>query len=114
MNKEKLIEEIMKECEKEGEPITRAEAEEMAEMELKAQGIPHYEKSDKPRKVSQKERKVNTVKKRILTDCRVLIEGLGAKITETINERELVFFFEGKSYSLKLIEHNRKKDENKG
>lgn len=50
MDKDKLIEKIMKECEQDGESVTREEAEEMAEMEIKANGIKHYEKSDKPRK----------------------------------------------------------------
>ena len=37
--KEKLILQIMKECEADGEPITREEAEEMVEMEIKAKGL---------------------------------------------------------------------------
>ena len=36
MDKEKLIQQIMKECEKDGEPVTKEEATEMAEMEIKA------------------------------------------------------------------------------
>ena len=43
MDKEKLIARIMKECEQDGEPVTREEAEEMAEMEIKAGGIKRYE-----------------------------------------------------------------------
>ena len=39
MDKEKLILEIMKEAEADGEPLTREEAEEVAEMEIKAKGI---------------------------------------------------------------------------
>jgi len=35
-DKEKLITKIMKECEQDGEPVTREEAEGMAEMEIKA------------------------------------------------------------------------------
>ena len=46
MNKEKLIEQIMKECEADGEPITREEAEEMAEMEIKAKGIKNYTQAE--------------------------------------------------------------------
>ena len=62
MDKEKLIARIMKECAQDGEPVTREEAEEMAEMEIKANGIKHYEKSDKPRKTTKKERKVDATK----------------------------------------------------
>ena len=73
MDKEKLIAKIIKECEQNGEPVTREEAEEMAEMEIKANGIKHYEKSDKPRKAVKKERKVDVTKKQLLIDCKVLL-----------------------------------------
>lgn len=110
MDKEKLITAIMKECEKDGEPVTREEAEEMAEMEIKANGIKHYEKSDKPRKAAKKERKVDTPKKRLLMDCKVLLEGLGAEILGVKTETEVTFTFEGEEYSLKLIKHRPKKE----
>lgn len=109
MDKEKLIARIMKECAQDGEPVTREEAEEMAEMEIKANGIKHYEKSDKPRKAVKKERKVDTTKKRLLMDCKVLLEGLGAEILEVKTETEVTFTFEGEEYSLKLIKHRPKK-----
>lgn len=110
MTKEKLIEEIMRECEKDGEPVTKEEAEEMAELELKASGTRHYEKSDKPRKTVKKERKVDETKKRILTDCKVLLEGLGANVTTMKTETEITFIFENEEYSLKLVKHRPKKD----
>ena len=40
---EKLAKQIMAECEKEGEPVTKKEAEEMAEMEIHANGNRRYE-----------------------------------------------------------------------
>lgn len=110
MNKEKLIARIMKECKQDGEPVTREEAEEMAEMEIKANGIKHYEESDKPRKAVKKERKVDTTKKRLLMDCKVLLEGLGAEILGVKTETEVTFTFEGEEYSLKLIKHRPKKE----
>lgn len=110
MTKEKLIEKIMKECEQDGEPVTREEAEEMAEMEIKANGIKRYEKSDKPRKAVKKERKVDETKKRILMDCKVLLEGLGAEIVSVKTETEISFTFEGEEYGLKLTKHRPKKD----
>ena len=67
----------MRECEQDGEPVTKEEATEMAEMEMKANQTRHYEKSDKPRKPSSRVRKVDATKKRILDNCRVLIEGMG-------------------------------------
>lgn len=67
MDKEKLINQIMKECEEDGEPVTREEAEEMAEMELKAKkDCKNYvsadkttrKKSDKPRTVKVSDEKI--------------------------------------------------------
>ena len=110
MDKEKLIVRIMKECEQDGEPVTREEAEEMAEMEIKANKNRHYEKSDKPRKATKKERKVDTTKKRLLMDCKVLLEGLGAEILGVKTETEVTFTCEGEEYSLKLIKHRPKKE----
>ena len=108
-NKDKLIEKIMKECEQDGEPVTREEAAEMAEMEIRANADRRYETSDKPRKSANKERKVDTTKKEILNNCRVLVEGMGAKTLEIKTETELVFTFEEEEYSLKLIKHRAKK-----
>lgn len=111
MTKEKLIEKIMMECAADGEPVTREEAEEMAEMELKASGNRHYEQSEKPRKTAKKERKVDETKKRLLADCRVLLEDLGAQTLSVKTETEISFLFDGGEYSLKLIKHRPKKKE---
>jgi len=105
MTREKLIAEIMRECEKDGEPVTEEEAAAMADMEIKAKGISHYEKSDKPRKQSTRERKVDDVKRRILDECAGLLETLGAIGIETKTETEIMFHFDGAEYSLKLIRH---------
>jgi len=109
MDKEKLITRIMKECEQDGEPVTREEAEEMAEMEIKANGNRRYEKSDKPRKKTTRERKVDPTKKKLLTSCKVLLEGLGADVTNIKTETEVTFLFDNEEYSLKLIKHRKKK-----
>ena len=106
MDKEKLINQIMADAEKDGEPVTREEAEEMAEMEIKANGIKNYvqdtteKKSRKPR-----ERKVDEEKKRILRDIKCLLEGLNAEDVQMTTETELSFLFGANSYSLKLIKH---------
>ena len=112
MDKEKLIARIMKECEKEGEPVTREEAEEMAEMEIKASGIKRYEQSDnkKPKTGTKKERKVDTTKKKVLNNCRILLEGMGAEIIGVKTETEVTFLFENEEYSLKLIKHRPKNE----
>ena len=68
-----------------------------------------YAKSEKARKATPKERKVDETKKRILRDCQVLIEGLGATETALKTETELSFMFEGDNYTLKLTKHRPKK-----
>jgi hypothetical protein len=104
MNKEKLINQIMADAEKDGEPVTREEAEEMAEMEIKANGIKSYTQADKPKKVT-KERKVDKEKKHILGCIKTLLEGLKAEDVQMKTETELSFLFGNNSYSLKLIKH---------
>lgn len=108
MTKEKLIARIMRECAKDSEPVTRKEAEEMAEMEIRASQSRHYEKSETPRRPSTRERKVDETKKRILNNCRVLLEGMGAAVTSTKTETEVTFTFEEEEYSLKLVKHRKK------
>ncbi len=110
MDKEKLIQQIMRECEKDGEPVTKEEAAEMAEMEIKAGNIKRYEKSATPRKAAAKERKVDENKKLLLMNCKTLCEGLGAKTLTIKTETEITFLFKGEEYSLKLIKHRPKKD----
>lgn len=105
MNKEKLIEQIMRECEADGEPITREEAEEMAEMEIKAKGIKNYTQAEVEKKAKKpRERKVNTEKKAILNAIAETLKSLGY---ETTMENEVALHFG--EYSLKLIKHRPKK-----
>lgn len=108
MTKEKLVERIMAECAKDGEPVTKEEAEQMAEMEIKASNLSSYVKSNKPRKPSTRKRKVDETKKRILTYCRIPLEGAGAVVTSTKTETEISFTFEEEEYSLKLVKHRKK------
>ena len=110
MDKEKLIERIIKECEKDGEPVTREEAKEMAEMEIRASETRHYEKADKPaKKPVKRERKVDNDKKYLLNLL------MGAVYAETSiknvkNESEFSFGFGENEYSVKLIKHRPKKE----
>ena len=101
----------MEECEKDGEPVTREEAEEMAEMEIKAGNIKRYEKSDKPRKKTTKERKVDETKKRVIMAVKVLLEGMNIDITNVKNEAEISFTIADDDYTFKLIKHRKKKGE---
>jgi hypothetical protein len=114
MDKEKLIKEIMKECESDGEPVTREEAEQMAEMEIKAKGTGrHYEKSSKTEKKQSvpKVRKVDEDKLQLIklfNDC--LLQSSTVENVNIFNDqREITFDLNGFNYSLVLTKHNKKK-----
>lgn len=102
IDKEKLIKQIMREAEADGEPVTRAEAEEMAEMEIKANGIKNYVVSEERKPRKPKERKVDTEKLVILEIVKnALIEnGYNATI-----EKEIALHFD--NYTLKLTRHRK-------
>lgn len=99
---EKLINNIMKECEADGEPVTREEAEEMAKMEMKVKtNIKNYtstEKVKKPRK--PRERKVDSEKLEILQSVAEVLESKGHKVQI---EKEVALHFG--EYSLRLVKH---------
>lgn len=101
MTLEKLAEQIFKECEQDGEPITREESLEMARMELGAKEIKNYAQAEKPRKKSTKERKVDIEKLTILTMLAETLAENGYNDTEI--EKEIAIHFS--NYSLKLTRH---------
>jgi hypothetical protein len=105
--KEKLVAQIMRECEKEGEPVTKEEAEEMAEMEINAKG--HYEQNAaKVRKPVNRKRKVDETKKRFLNGFRIYLQGCGAIVEMPKNEVELNFKFGDDDYTVKLTRHKKR------
>lgn len=112
MDKEKLIAQIMKEAEKDGEPVTKEEAEEMAEMEIKAGNINTYTQSN----VEKKPRKKREVKKDPLkiTFIHYLKEWLLTTSVEDVtivnDQREITFSINGEEYSLTLTKHRKKKE----
>lgn len=67
-----------------------------------------YAKSDKPRKASTKERKVDETKKRFLNSFRIYLEGCGCEIINLKTETELTFNFEDEQYTVKLTKHRKK------
>lgn len=114
--KEKLIQSIMKECEADGEPVTREEAEEMAEMELNSKSQRRYEKSEtaKPKR-TRPPRKEDAEK-------RAIIESIAHQLTRCVYEdsepldiliknpeREITFVFNNNDYSITLTRHRQKK-----
>ena len=105
MDKEKLIKEIMKDLE-----CTREEAEEVAEMEIKAKSIKRYEKAEeqKPRKkreVKLDEEKVSVIK--LIFDLlthEIYKEDL-KEITIANPQKEITFKVGQNEYSLTLTKH---------
>ena len=81
--------------------------EELTEKSKK--NIKRYEQSNKKRKASTKERKVDEEKKRFLNGFRIFAEGLGAIITSTKNEAEFSFTFGENAYTVKLVKHRPSK-----
>lgn len=111
---EKLVNEIMREAEADGEPITREEAEEMARMEIGAKEIKRYEQAEEKKERKPKERKIDEDKKRILTHIKVLIEGMQLNENQVSNvemktETELNFELYGNAYTIKLTKHRPNK-----
>ena len=103
---EKLINTIMKEAEKEGEPVTLEEAIEMAKMEMKAnEDIKRYEKAEKPRKKTEKVRKVDEEKGFLLQHVKDTLEDLGAETKLIKTETEVTFTYNGNNYTIKLTKH---------
>ena len=105
---EKLAKQIIAECEKEGEPVTKEEALEMAEMEINANGNRRYEQSAKPRKVTIKVRKVDEEKLYFLNGFIEYLRSAGAIVELPKNEAELNFKFGENNYTIKLIKHRKK------
>lgn len=111
MTLDELTDFIMKECENDGEPVTREEAKEMAEMEFKAEGIKSYVFSDnieqekKQRKPSNKTRKIDEEKGFLLGACKDLLDSLDAENVIMKTETEISFIYNENSYTLKLTKH---------
>lgn len=109
MDKEKLILQIMKEAEADGEPLTREEAEEVAEMEIKAKGVKNYVQSDIREKEKRKapNRKPDEDKRTLI---QLLFDELKAyedidNLSITKIEKEIDFEYYGNKYTLNLVKH---------
>lgn len=107
---EKLIKSIMADAEKDGEPVTREEAKEMAKMEIKAGAIKNYTESTAERKKGREVKKDPT-KIAIIKDIENAISLLGFENLKVVNEqRELCFDYKGANYSLTLTKHRPPKE----
>lgn len=109
MNKEKIIERIIKECAEDGMPVTRAEAEEMAEMEINSKGIVERGNAEKKTERKPRERKVDTTKLEIMQVIDDAICDIADNVEERKNETDLHFTYNGEKYSIKLTRHREKK-----
>lgn len=100
MNKEKLILEIMKDLE-----CSREDAEEVAEMEIKAKGIKRYEKAEEQKPRKPRERKVDETKKELIEYLEKALVLAEIKVVSVKNESEISFEHNKENYTLKLIKH---------
>ena len=111
MDKEKLIARIMKEAEADGEPVTREEAEEMAEMEIKAKDIKDYAQAEEKKPRKKREVKKDPTK---VTFIHYLADWLLTTSVEDVTivneQKEITFRINGEDYSLSLIKHRTKKE----
>jgi len=109
--REKLIQTLIAEAEKDGEPITREEAEEMADMEIKANGIKDYAQAEEKKPRKKREVKLDPTK---VTFIHYLEEWLLTTSVEDVTivneQKEVSFVINGDSYSLSLIKHRPKKE----
>ena len=112
--REKLIQEIMRDAEADGEPVTREEAEEMASMELGAKEIVRREVSDKPKEKKKREVKLDERKVDLISQVKEWLEDCGFNGVAVANpQREVTFTVNGESYSLTLIKHRPPKNKGK-
>ena len=108
--KEKLILSIMKSAEADGEPISREEAEEMAEMEIKAKGITEYAQAEKkPRK--KREVKKDATKITLIKRLADFMQEIATDVEITNDQRTIEFVVMGENYSITLTKHRKKKGE---
>lgn len=121
MDKEKLIKQIMIECEKDGEPVTYEEAAEMAEMEIKAKtDCRRYEREEKQNKPTNRTPKIDDEKVAIIKSVTEQLNRFvksdakeieGAKNIKIANiQKEITFTVGENEYSLTLTKHRKKKE----
>ena len=99
MDREKLIKSIMKDLD-----CSREEAEEVAEMEIKAKGIKRYEKAEEQKPRKPRERKVDETKKELIEYLEKAL-GMIINVDNVKNESEISFTFKKELFTLKLIKH---------
>lgn len=103
----KLAEQIFKECEKDGEPISMEDALEMAKMEIGAKGMTNVGKSvdnpDKPKK--PKTVKISDEKKELFSEILSDLEDVYKQNVKVLKENKLIQVKMGeKIFKIDIIE----------
>jgi len=101
---DKLVKQIIREAEEDGEPVTREEAEEMAKMELGAKEIQNYTQATVKKERKKTERKVDKDKVDLLDLIHTALKD-NAEIGEIKPETEINFNYGENAYTVKLIKH---------
>lgn len=109
--KEKLILSIMKSAEADGEPISREEAEEMAEMEIKAKGITEYAQASEKKPRKKREVKKDATKITLIKRLADFMQEIATDVEVTNDQRTIEFVVMGENYSITLTKHRKKKGE---
>ena len=109
--KEKLILSIMKSAEADGEPISREEAEEMAEMEIKAKGITEYAQASEKKPRKKREVKKDATKITLIKRLADFMQEIATNVEITNDQRTIEFIVMGENYSITLTKHRKKKGE---
>ena len=107
-NFEKLTAEIMRSMAEDGTPVTKAEAEEMAKMEIGAKAIRRHETSGKRKANTPRPRKIDPDKQKLFS---LLTEAVGdfTNDMKCKNEAEFSFSYNGNAYTVRLVKHRPKK-----
>lgn len=109
--KEKLILSIMKSAEADGEPISREEAEEMAEMEIKAKGITEYAQASEKKPRKKREVKKDATKITLIKRLADFMQEIATDVEITNDQRTIEFVVMSENYSITLTKHRKKKGE---
>ena len=104
----------MKRAELDGEPVTREEAEEMAEMEIKAKDILDYAQAEEKKPRKKREVKKDPIKVDFIKFLLNLLLTNGIDNAIIVNEQKEIAFRIGEdNYSLSLIKHRAPKEKEK-
>ena len=101
----------MKSAEADGEPISREEAEEMAEMEIKAKGITEYAQASEKKPRKKREVKKDATKITLIKRLADFMQKIAADVEVTNDQRTIEFVVMGENYSITLTKHRKKKGE---